>query len=152
MKLAYILFSMTLASVCSHVAAQQKGNSIQTQTLNMPWEEEYGYAQAVKKGNTVWVAGQLGHDQNGNLAVGMEEQLKLTYQNASKLLNGFGMTLDNVVEEVLYVLDMKTAFEARKKYGRLVYSNRKQVASSIVVVGGLALPNQLIEIKFVAVK
>ena len=124
---------------------------VTTQTLNMPWEEEYGYAQAVKKGNTVWISGQLGHNEKGVLAVGMEEQLKQTYRNAKKLLEGFGMSLDNVVEEVLYVLDMKTAFEARKTFGRQFYPNCKQVASTIAVVSGLAIANQLIEIKFVAV-
>ena len=126
-------------------------SSVATQTLNMPWEEEYGYAQAVKKGNTVWLSGQLGHNEKGILAVGMEEQLKQTYRNAKKLLEGFGMSLDNVVEEVLYVLDMKTAFEARKTFGRQFYTNCKQVASTIAVVNGLAIPSQLIEIKFVAV-
>jgi len=124
---------------------------VTTQTLNMPWEEEYGYAQGVKKGNTVWISGQLGHNEKGVLAVGMEEQLKQTYRNAKKLLEGFGMSLDNVVEEVLYVLDMKTAFEARKTFGRQFYPNCKQVASTIAVVSGLAIANQLIEIKFVAV-
>jgi 2-iminobutanoate/2-iminopropanoate deaminase len=125
---------------------------VETQSFNMPWEKEYGYAQAVKKGNTVWLAGQLGHDEKGVLADGMEEQLKQTYRNAQKLLEGFDMSLDNVVEEVLYVLDMKTAFEARKTFGKHFYQNSKKVASTIVVVGGLALPDQLIEIKFVAIE
>jgi enamine deaminase RidA (YjgF/YER057c/UK114 family) len=43
----------------------------QIQTLNMPWEDEYGYAQAVKLGSTVWISGQFGHDEKGKLAKGM---------------------------------------------------------------------------------
>ena len=31
----------------------------------MPWEKEYGYAQAVKVGDTVYVPGQVSHDDAG---------------------------------------------------------------------------------------
>ena len=30
--------------------------------LGMPWEDAYGYAQAVRVGDTIYVSGQLGHD------------------------------------------------------------------------------------------
>lgn len=118
--------------------------------FGMPWEDDYGYAQAVKKGDTVWISGQLGHDDKGNLLTGMEEQMKQTYVNIKKVLSHFGMTMDDVVEEVLYVTDMPTAFEARRKNKTLFYDDPKTVASTIVVVSGLALPGQLVEIKIVA--
>jgi enamine deaminase RidA (YjgF/YER057c/UK114 family) len=35
--------------------------------LGMPWEEQYGYAQAVKVGDTIYVSGQLSHDDDGNM-------------------------------------------------------------------------------------
>ena len=120
------------------------------QSFNMPWEEEYGYAQAVKKGNTVWISGQLGHDDKGTLAEGMDAQTLLTYSNIKKILDSYQMSMDDVVEEVIYVTDMTSAFAARKKYGRQFYANPKRIASTIVVVGGLALPGQLIEIKIEA--
>jgi enamine deaminase RidA (YjgF/YER057c/UK114 family) len=118
--------------------------------FDMPWEDDYGYAQAVKKGDTVWISGQLGHDEKGVLAQGMEAQMKQTYVNIGKLLSRFDMTMDDVVEEVLYVMDMQTAFEARKNNKSEFYPNPKSVASTIVVVNGLALPGQLIEIKIIA--
>ena len=34
--------------------------------MGMPWEAEYGYAQAVKVGDTIYVSGQLSHDDEGN--------------------------------------------------------------------------------------
>ncbi len=122
----------------------------ETQGMGMPWEDDYGYAQAVKKGDTVWIAGQLGHDEKGVLAQGMEAQMKQTYINIKNLLSRFNMTMDDVVEEVLYVLDMQTAFEARRDNKTTFYTNPKSVASTIVVVSGLALPDQLVEIKIVA--
>ena len=37
-------------------------NTKEIQRLDMPWEKDYQYAQGVRNGNTVWLAGQLGHD------------------------------------------------------------------------------------------
>src|SRR6185437_11631392 len=33
----------------------------------VPWEDAYGYAQAVKIGDTIYVSGQLSHDDKGTL-------------------------------------------------------------------------------------
>ena len=33
--------------------------------FGMPWEEQYGYAQAVKVDDTIYVSGQLSHDDQG---------------------------------------------------------------------------------------
>ena len=120
------------------------------QGFGMPWEDDYGYAQAVKKGDTVWISGQLGHDEKGVLLEGMEAQMKQTYANIKLLLSRFDMSMDDVVEEVLYVLDMATAFAVRKTYKAEFYAHPETVASTIVVVNGLALPGQLVEIKIIA--
>ena len=118
--------------------------------FGMPWEDIYGYAQAVRKGDTVWISGQLGHNEKGELAEGMEAQMKQTYTNIKELLSRYNMTMENVVEEVIYAMDMTTAFEARKNLKADVYTNPKSVASTMVGVSGLALPGQLVEIKIVA--
>ena len=133
--------------------------------FGMPWEDQYGYAQAVKVGNTIYVSGQLSHDDHGNMIgaaplddsgrirdhSNMEIQMRQTYANAKKILSEFGATLDNVVEEVLYVTDMDRAFAAASSVRKEAYGSQKpEVASTILVTPRLALPGQLIEIKFVA--
>jgi enamine deaminase RidA (YjgF/YER057c/UK114 family) len=80
----------------------------------------------------------------------MEAQMRQTYVNIEKLLAAYEITMDNVVEEVLYVLDTNSAFAARKKIKNEVYPAPMEVASTLVAVVGLALPGQLIEIKIVA--
>ena len=35
----------------------------EVKALGMPWEDQYGYAQAVKVEDTIYVFGQLGHDR-----------------------------------------------------------------------------------------
>ena len=116
----------------------------------MPWETEYGYAQALKVGDTVWLAGQVGHDAHGNVAADMESQMRQAYANIENLLAGFSMTMADVVDEVLYVLDNDAAFAARRQLGREVYPEPMLVPSTMVGVTRLNLPNFLVEIKVVA--
>ena len=120
--------------------------------FGLPWEESYGFAQAVKVGDTIYVSGQLGLDDQGNMIYSnMETQMRQTYVNAKKILSQFGATLENVVEEVLYVTDMETAFAAAGPVRKEAYASKTPaVASTIVVTPRLSLPSQLIEIKFIA--
>ena len=39
--------------------------SKETMSLDMPWEKEYGYAQAVKVGDTIYLSGQVSHYEGG---------------------------------------------------------------------------------------
>lgn len=120
--------------------------------FGLPWEESYGFAQAVKVDDTIYVSGQLGLDDQGNMIYSnMETQMRQTYANAKKILSQFGATLENVVEEVLYVTDMETAFAAAGPVRKEAYASKTPaVASTIVVTPRLSLPSQLIEIKFIA--
>ncbi|MCZ6480310.1 MAG: hypothetical protein O6929_07900 [candidate division NC10 bacterium] len=50
----------------------------EAKSLGMPWENEYGYSQAVKVGDTIYLAGQVSHDDKGNvLGVGNMEVLDI---------------------------------------------------------------------------
>lgn len=77
--------------------------------------------------------------------------MRQSYANAKEILGDFGATLENVVEEVLYVTDMEKAFAAAGPVRREAYGTQTpQVASTVVVTPRLAIPTQLIEIKFIA--
>ena len=127
----------------------------------VPWEEAYGYPQAVQVGNTIYVSGQLSHDKRGNLVAAatldqagkpndfsvMEAQMRTSYENIATLLARFGATLDDVVEETLFVVDMDAAFAATGKVRKKAYgTDRPQCASNIIGVSRLAMPELLIEI------
>jgi enamine deaminase RidA (YjgF/YER057c/UK114 family) len=134
--------------------------------LGVPWEDAYGYAQAIKVGNTIRVAGQLSHDEDGKLVAPaaldefgkvaefstMEPQMRATYANAARLLAQFGATLDHVVEETLFVLDVDAAFAVAGAVRKDAYGvARPQCASNLIGVTRLAFPEQIIEITFTAV-
>ncbi|HEX7142759.1 MAG TPA: Rid family hydrolase [Nitrososphaeraceae archaeon] len=124
----------------------------ETKSLGMPWEKEYGYSQAVKVRDTIYLSGQVSHDDEGNI-VGlkdMETQMRQAYANIKKVLAQYGATMDNIVDEVLFVTDMKSAFAAAVKCRREIFSSTPIVASTIVQINGLAFPEFMIEIKCVA--
>jgi enamine deaminase RidA (YjgF/YER057c/UK114 family) len=124
----------------------------ETKSLDMPWEKEYGYAQAVKVGDTIYVSGQVSHDDKGNI-VGrgdMETQMRQAYANIQKLLSQYGATLKNVVDEILFVTDMDAAFAAAVKCRQDIFSGTPVIASTIVQIQRLAFPEFMIEIRCVA--
>jgi 2-iminobutanoate/2-iminopropanoate deaminase len=128
--------------------------SKKTTSLGMPWEKEYGYAQAVQVGDTIYVSGQVSHDDKGNI-IGhgnMEVQMRQAYSNIQKVLAEYNATMDNVVEEVLFVTDMDAAFAAAVKCRQEVFSGTLAVANTIVQIQRLAFPSLMIEIRCVARK
>jgi enamine deaminase RidA (YjgF/YER057c/UK114 family) len=62
--------------------------SKEAKSLGMSWGKEYGYCQVVKVDNTIYVSGQVSHDDKGNI-VGrgdMEAQMRQAYANIEKML------------------------------------------------------------------
>jgi enamine deaminase RidA (YjgF/YER057c/UK114 family) len=134
--------------------------------LGMPWEVAYGYAQAVRVKDTIYVAGQLSHDAAGHLVgaapldpegriadtSNMALQMRTTYANTAILLEQFGASLQHVVEEVIYVTDMDAAFAVAGGVRKAAYgTDAPACASTIAEVRRLAFPAQLVEISFTAV-
>ncbi len=124
----------------------------QAKSLNMPWEQEYGYSQSVKVGDTIYLSGQVSHDDQGNvLGEGdMEVQMRAAYANVAKVLAQNGATMENVVDEIIFVTDMDAAFSARVKMKQEVFSGSPVLASTIVQIERLAFPSLMIEIRCVA--
>ena len=141
------------------------GISKETMGHGVPWEDTYGYFQAVKVGDVIYLSGQLSHDAEGNFVApapvdennrildhsNMAAQMRQTYLNAKTILAAYGATLDNVVEEVIYVTEMDEAMAVAGDVRKEAYGVEKPaVASTILVTPRLALPPQLVEVKFVA--
>jgi 2-iminobutanoate/2-iminopropanoate deaminase len=90
----------------------------------MPWEKDYGYSQAIKVDSTIYLSGQVSHDDKGDI-VGegnMEAQMRKSYSNVKKILGRYGAAMNNVVDEILFVTDMDAAMAARSKLQHEVYS------------------------------
>jgi 2-iminobutanoate/2-iminopropanoate deaminase len=80
----------------------------------------------------------------------LETQIRQTYANIQKVLAQYGATMDNIVDELLFVTDMDSAFAAAVKCRREVFSTTPVVASTLVQIQRLAFRELMIEIKCVA--
>lgn len=54
----------------------------------VPWENKMGYCQAAKVGNTIYVSGQLSHDETGKF-IG-ENDFETQVRTAHKNIQGVG--------------------------------------------------------------
>ena len=106
-------------------------------------------AQAVQVGDIIYLSGQVGVDERGSAP----DDIVLAYQNVKAVLAEFGATLDNVVEETVFVTDMaeimsqvQEIFAARAS----AYGQRPEVAQTLVGVSALVDPAFKIEIKCTA--
>lgn len=124
----------------------------ETKNFGMPWEKEYGYVQAAKVGDTIYVSGQVSHDDTGNIVGSgdMETQMRQAYSNIQKLLAKYGATIENIVDEILFVTNMDEAFAAAVKCRQEIFSGTPVIASTIVQIQRLAFPELMIEIRCVA--
>ncbi|MGC1309864.1 MAG: RidA family protein [Phormidesmis sp.] len=64
--------------------------------------EKYRYCPGVKVGNTLYISGQVGRDQDMQVVTDTEAQFVQAFENVKKVLSAAGATFDDVVEMVTY--------------------------------------------------
>jgi enamine deaminase RidA (YjgF/YER057c/UK114 family) len=64
--------------------------------------ERYHYCPGIKIGNTLYIAGQVGRDENMQVVTEPEAQFIQTFENVKRVLDAAGATFDHVVEMVTY--------------------------------------------------
>jgi reactive intermediate/imine deaminase len=108
------------------------------------------YSHGWRVGNTVYVAGQLALDKDGNL-VGPNDiraQTRRIFENMRRVLETGGASLGDIVKITVFVTDIRY----REPYGevRSEFFGANPPASTLVQIGSLAIPGALIEIEAVA--
>ena len=111
------------------------------------------FSQGVQVGNVLRMAGQIAVDDNGNTPDDLKSQMIVCYENILKILNHFGGTLENVVDETWFVTDIDECMEnvseifaEREK----IYGCKPEVSQTLIGVNALVQPNLKIEIKCIA--
>ncbi|MDJ0674737.1 MAG: RidA family protein [Calothrix sp. MO_167.B42] len=64
--------------------------------------EKFHYCPGIKVGNTLYISGQVGRDENFQIIEGTEAQFIQAFENVQKVLSAAGATFDNVVEMITY--------------------------------------------------
>ena len=110
------------------------------------------YNHVVKVGNTVYIAGQLSRDENGNaLHVGdAEAQTVQVWKNLETAIKSVGGTLADIVKTNTYVVGAENM--AKVRAARLnILPPEGRPTSTTVIVAGLADPGLLVEVEAIAV-
>ena len=107
------------------------------------------YSQAIRSGNLIFAAGQLGSDPTtGDLAEGAAAQAERALLNLSAVLDAAGASLDRVVKTTVFLSDMANFATVNEVYARhfsAPYPARSTVAVRELPRGGL------VEIECVAI-
>ena len=120
-------------------------------SLGIPWEKEFKTMASVQARDMIAVAAQLGWDEQGIVkGETVEVQMRQAYVNIGKLLDYHGATIGDVIEEIVFVTDMKAALAVAQKVRHEVFGDGATVASSIVEVGRLTDPKALVAIRATA--
>ena len=109
-----------------------------------PWEQQIGYAQAIRAGHTIYISGTVGADEKG-FPKDLEAQMKLAYASIEKSLNHYGANFSNVVMERIYTTDMDALIKCQETR-KSIYGNWLP-AATWVEVRRLYTPEAMIEIE-----
>lgn len=120
-------------------------------TGDVPWSDKYTYVPALRVGNTVWLSGTTGTDDNGNITApgDIVEQTRQIFRKFEKLLNAVGGTCDDIVQ----THDFFTTTENYRATAavRREFFKTSRPTSAGVLVAGLLRKDALIEISAMAV-
>ena len=107
-----------------------------------PWEDDYGYRQAVRVGNTLYIAGCTGGGE-------MPAAIRTAYGKLRKTLEHYGLTFANVVKETVYT----TKFDELKIHRavRKEFYGTEFPASTWIQIDRLFNPDYVIEIETIAI-
>jgi 2-iminobutanoate/2-iminopropanoate deaminase len=98
----------------------------------------------------VFGSGQTGVDTDGRIGEDIEEQSRLTWRNIEGVLAGAGMRVSDIVQLTMLLVnrgDLSTVRAVREEF-----LDGHRPASTLLFVAGLAHPDWLIEIDFVAAR
>ncbi|MBX9604659.1 MAG: RidA family protein [Gammaproteobacteria bacterium] len=110
--------------------------------------QRFRYAPGVLIDDTLYIAGQVGRNENLEVIQGSEAQFTQAFENVGKVLKAAGATFDDVVEMVTYHTDMRDLqlfMEVKNRY----FTNRLPTWTGIGV-SSLAMPGLTVEIKCTA--
>ena len=110
-----------------------------------------GYSHAAKAGNTLYVAGQVAKDVDGNL-VGKgdcEAQCHQVFENLKNIMAEAGGTLQNIVKMTTFLTDY-SYIEAFRSV-RSKYFPEPCPPNTLLIIDILALPEFMVEIEAIAV-
>jgi len=134
-----LTLALLIALLVSTVSAQE----LRKEKFNRgPWENEIGYAQAVRVGNTLYISGSTGSGS-------MPDAIRSAFTAIKETLAAYHLDFRHVVKETAYTTDieaLKAAQEVRKAYYGSDFP-----AATWVQIDRLFTPETVLEVEVIAV-
>ena len=111
--------------------------------------DKFRYAPAVQVDNTIYVAGQVGRDEELRIIENPEAQFVQAFENVKTALAAAGATLDDLVEMVTFHTDMRHLRLFAQVKDRYLTNNYPTWTA--IGTPALSMPGLLVEIKCTAV-
>jgi enamine deaminase RidA (YjgF/YER057c/UK114 family) len=111
--------------------------------------ERFNYIPAVRVGDVVHIAGQVGRDANLNVVEGKEAQFAQAFENLGIVLRAAGCGFEDVVDMITYHTDMRDLQLFMKVKDR--YMTEDFPAWTGIGTTALAMPGLEVEIKATAI-
>ncbi len=111
-----------------------------------------GYHHVVKDGNTVYLAGQVARDKEGN-TVGVGDaaaQAEQVFRNIQAALESVGSDLNHILKMTTFMTHREDFPAYRDARGKFLTDDDALPASTLILCSGLADPDFRIEIEVVA--
>ncbi|KPW43637.1 Endoribonuclease L-PSP protein [Pseudomonas syringae pv. antirrhini] len=110
-----------------------------------------GYAPAVRVGDTLYCAGQVGRTRDMEVILNPEAQFIACWENLRTVLAEGGCTFDDIVDMTTYHVAMSEHMPVFRDVKNRIFP-RGQCAWTCIGVAELAHPGLLLEIKCIAVR
>jgi 2-iminobutanoate/2-iminopropanoate deaminase len=118
--------------------------------INVSQHRNLPFSDGIVAGNTLYVAGQEGTDDQGKLVSGgISSETKTALDNIQKVIKAAGFELQDIVSVTVYLADIKEFGEMNKVY-RDFMPDPKPVRATIQAVA--LVNNARIEVSAIAVK
>lgn len=111
--------------------------------------ERAGYAPAVRAGNLVFCAGQIGRTSDLQVIEDPAEQFEACWRNLEEVLTAAGCTFHDVVEMTSYHVRMSEHMDLFRDVKNRIFP-RATCAWTRIGVSELAYPGLLVEVKVIA--
>jgi reactive intermediate/imine deaminase len=137
-----LLITAVLSSACAHP------NALEVEFMPSPVPNA-PFSEAVRVGDLLYLAGQIGTDANGRLvAGGLQAEARQALNNIKTVLEKHGSGMDRVVKCTVFLADIRDWADFNEIY--LTYFRVRKPARSAMAASGLAL-NARVEIECIGV-
>ncbi len=112
-------------------------------------------ANGVRKGNAIYLSGQVSIDAKGQIvgAGDFPGQVKQAYANVKEVLERFGASMSDIVDETWFVTDIDAVMgDLANIFGvrQEAFGGKPEVTQTLIQISALAMPELRIEIKCIA--